>query len=489
MNINFDKKLFNPNFQWALKVLNDRTIRYAYFYGGSSSSKTYSLVQSIVLMTLTDAKNSLIFRKVQSHIKKTIYNTFVKVIDQLQLKPYFNVLDFKIRCVNGAIIDFSGLEDAEKIKGIESYVRIMVDELSELDIVDFNQLRKRMRGIENQKLLMTFNPIDENHWIKEEIINNFDLKSIEPELPGVANSRVTEVQHFNNSIFVRSTYLDNYYIVGSPCGTYGFVDEHTINDFEQDRILDLNFYNVYALGLWGKLVNGSEFYKQFNRLKHVKKIIIDDELPLHISIDENVRPYLPLVVIQTKDNNINVIDEILGKSPNNNIIDLIKIFSNKYERFKEQKLFIYGDATSRRNDARTEDGYNLFGIMVAELEKNGWKDVSVRVKPSNPSVAQSGRFVNTLLAGMTKYTFNVNEDCISTINDFLYTKEDKDGNIMKEKVKDKINGTTYEKFGHLSDACRYFIIKYLEEEYDNQTGRKSEFIEFNITFDDDIMAF
>jgi len=489
MKLNFDKKLFNPNFHWVLRCLADASLRYCFFYGGSSSSKTYSVVQAILIQTLLDGKNSLIFRKVQASIKKTIYNDFKTIISRFQLEDYFTVLDFKIKCVNGAIIDFTGLDSPEKIKGISSYLRLVFDEITEGELEDFKQLRKRMRGIHNQKLIATFNPIDESHWLKKDVYNQLPLVSLPSTINNDLSSEVTEVQRADNYIFIRSTYLNNYWIVGSPCGTYGYVDKNTIDDFENDKIIDPNFYNIYALGKWGKLISGSEFYKQFSRVKHVTELEIDPDLPLHLSFDENVRPYMPMSVVQTEDNYICVIDEIVGKSPYNNINDVVKIFATKYESFKESKIFVYGDATSRRNDARTEKGYNLFGIIVQQLEECGFKDVTVRVPMSNPSVSQSGQFMNKLLAGILGYSLAINDTCFETIQDFQYLKEDKDGGILKERVKNKADGTTYEKYGHLSDAVRYFCLEFLKEEYGRSINRVSNYESFDITLDDEPLAF
>lgn len=497
MNLDFDHKLFNPNFYHAIKYLSDNSLRYLFFFGGSSSSKTYSLVQAIVLLTIQDGRNSLIFRKVSASIKKTIYNDFKTVISTLQLSEYFDIQNFRIICkLNNAYIDFTGLDNPEKIKGISSYYRLMFDEITEGDIEDFKQLRKRMRGVEGQKLISTFNPIDEGHWIKTEIYDKLNLVSQPTIINNNPLTEVTSVMRADNYIFIRSTYLNNYYVVGSPCGKWGFKDTQTINDFEQDKILDYNFYRIYALGEWGKLTSGIEFFKQFNRENHVSynnNSDIDDGEVLHISFDENVRPFMPMVIIKcnSETDTILVEDEICAASPHNNINDLLKIFSNKYkDKYSDKKIFVYGDATSRRNDARTEKGYNLYGIISTELKKLGFKYVDVRVPKSNPSVVQSGRFINKLLAGMvSNYKLLINSKCVNTINDFLYLKEDKDGGVLKERVKNKVDGTTYEKYGHNSDCVKYFLIYYLNDEYLKDQNKNTETSIFTISIDDDLIAF
>jgi phage terminase large subunit len=304
MNIDFNYKLFNPNFHHIMKCLGDSSLRYVFCYGGSSSSKTYSIVQAIIITTLQDGCNSLIFRKVQASIKKTIYNDFVSVINSLHLQDFFDIQTFQIKCKNGAIISFMGLDDPEKVKGISSYKRIVVDEITECELEDFNQLRKRMRGVHNQKLILTFNPISDVHWLKTEIYDKLNLSSLPTVIDNNMLTQVAEVQRDKNYIFIRSTYLNNYWVVGSPIGNFGYIDMHTLNDFEFDKNNDINFYNIYALGHWGKLTSGGEFYKQFKSSIHISKedLIIDLNHSLHISFDENVRPYMPMTINQYYDN-------------------------------------------------------------------------------------------------------------------------------------------------------------------------------------------
>ena len=488
LTIDFDGKLFCPNFHWAIKCINDEKLRVCFFYGGSSSAKTYSLVQAIILQTLIHGTNTIIFRKVSAHIRKSIYKDFVQVIKTLKLSEYFNVLAFNIRCkLNGAIIDFSGLDDEEKIKGIASYKYIMVDEVTALEHSEFKQLLLRMRGIPNQKLLLTFNPISDTHWLKTEVYDKLPLKSLDNRINDDINTEVTEVETYDNYIFIKSTYLNNFYVCGSPCKTFGFVDEQTIKVFEAMKVTDIEYYNIYALGNFGKINRGGEFYKNFNKKLHTSSFDIDEELPLHLSFDENVHPYMTLTITQTEDDYIKVVDEILGRSPHNNVKSLIKLFVNKYKEYKNSKIFIYGDATSRRADSRTEDGFNLYGIIITELENSGFKNIISRVPTSNPSVSMSGDFVNALFAGRTSKTFLIEENCRTTIADFENLMEDKDGGILKSRVKDKELGITYEKYGHCSDSLRYLIISYMNEEYNKFIDKGNEnYQEYNVNlFDED----
>jgi len=130
--LTLSRKLFNPNFYHAVKEMRDITRRFLWFYGGSSSAKTYSTVQAILIQgCLIEASNTIIFRKVSSTIKKSIKKDFETIISNLNLQDYFVIQEFTIKCYNGSYIDFSGMDDPEKIKGISSYKRVLLEEVTD----------------------------------------------------------------------------------------------------------------------------------------------------------------------------------------------------------------------------------------------------------------------------------------------------------------------------------------------------------------------
>jgi len=52
----------------------------------------------------------------------------------------------------------------------------------------------------------------------------------------------------------------------------------------------------------------------------------------------------------------------------------------------------------------------------------------------------------------------VDKRCRNLIRDLEFVKEDATGHKLKEKVKDKNTGQTYEKYGHTSDALDYLCV-------------------------------
>ena len=306
MEIKFNKKLFNPLYWHIRKYTQDKKIRFLLIYGGSSAAKTYSVTQSTIYDTLCEADRYMVCRKVGSDIEDSIYSDFVGIINNWNLGKLFTCIKNKIDNISGAYIRFRGLDDSEKIKGISRFKRVILEELSQFTHEDFKQVRKRLRGRPGQQIIAMWNPISEEHWIKKEIIDTQTWIDLPKEIYGIDYSKLSDesfvrINEEGNTILIKTTYMDNFWVVGHPeLSNVGFIDEHTIADFEFDRKHDYPYYRVYALGEWGKLDTGAEFYKAFNVSHSVKPKGYNPELPLHLSFDENVNPYVSCSIWQAE---------------------------------------------------------------------------------------------------------------------------------------------------------------------------------------------
>lgn len=497
--LTFSRRLFNPNFFHLVAEMIDITRRFIFAYGGSSSAKSFSCVQAILIQgCLIEKSNTLVFRKVSATIKKTIKKDFEGVIKAYGLEDYFDVQDFTIKCYNGSYIDFSGMDDSEKIKGISSYKRVLLEELSEFDHADFKQVRKRLRGREGQQILCTFNPIDADHWIKTELFDKQVQNGLTPYLSEAAvaslsfaglapkYTEITEkwqgdpveikgVIYPPNFVVLKSTYLNNFWVMGSPCGTFGFKDIQTLIDFESDKVNDWDFYNIYALGNWGKLNKGGEAYKKFSVKRHVRPTrAYDPEKSLHLTFDENVNPYLTLNVHQAEDIATWQIDEICLEDPRNSLGETLKEFKDRYPPVGTT-IYIYGDATSRKADAKLEKGKNFFTLIENFFESNGYI-YARRVPSSNPNVETRINWLNEVFdKGIDGISIEIGDTCTKTVNDYQYCKTASDGTKHKEKTKHPVTKVVYEKYGHTTDANDYFYTYFYATSFANFTAPKGDF--------------
>lgn len=324
--ITFDYRKFNPNFHHLKKALKDDDIRFIFLIGGSSSSKSFSVAQAILLFCLSDGYNTRVYRKTGATIADSIYKAFKEAANSLGISKAFDYRENAIKCFNGSYITFSGLDDPEKIKGLESYQFVVCEELSDFAEADFKQIKKRLRGRLGQKIISMFNPISEEHWIKKNVFDKEDLHEVDNYLYGIKNTLTGDVLpkeyttitkklinspriitnprtgeeevHAPDTLILKSTYLNNFWVVGSPDGTYGFYDRQAVADFEKDKNRDYNYYRIYALGDWGSIRTGGEYLYAFDAGKHRGNYPYDSKTPIHISVDNNVLPYITVTLWQ-----------------------------------------------------------------------------------------------------------------------------------------------------------------------------------------------
>lgn len=492
MEIN-PKKL-NPVGFHLMKLMQDTTIRFIILFGGSSSGKTYSVAQMVLIFTLWEGTNTLVMRKVGASIKDSIYQDFVTAASQLGISKMFKFQDGikTIKCLtNGARIVFKGLDDSEKIKGLSSFKRVVMDEWSEFDEEDFKQIRLRLRGMEGQQIICTFNPIKETHWIKKKLFDTqkwhdvpMEIKiagsAIPSELTAVKSIRMNEpreimhkrtgeiIHHDPDTVVIQTTYLNNFWVVGSPDGTYGYYDEQCIATFEFDRLNDPDYYNVYALGEWGVIRTGSEFFGSFNRGKHSKEVSYNSSLPVHICVDSNVLPYITCTYWQVDigaKTTIYQFDETLASSPNNTVRKSAKLVAKRLRELAPDKIFIHGDASTRASNNIDDEKRSFLDLFIDTLHKEGI-EVEDKVSTKNPSVPMSGEFINAIFDEiMPGYEIVIGENCNTSIEDYMSVQKDVNGAILKTKVKNKITMQTYEEHGHISDTFRYIVTDILRDEF------------------------
>lgn len=490
-------KRFNPNFHHLKEALKDDDLRFIFLKGGSSSAKSFSIAQCFLLMCLTNGYNTKVYRKTGASIADSIYKTFIEASKSLGLYQLFSFKENKIVCLNGSYITFSGLDDPEKIKGLESYQYVFCEELNEFDHSDFKQIKKRLRGRKGQKIVSAFNPVSEDCWIKKDVFDKEEFHEVRNDLFGklrdpntgkvlsaeyshitkkllnsqryVFNPRKEKEEiHNPDTLILQSTYLDNYWVVGSPCGTYGFYDRQTVADFEKDKIADYNQYRIYALGEWGSIKTGGEFLGSFDPGKHKGAFVYNQEYPIHVSIDNNVLPYISISIWQYYEKNgskhLRQVHEICAEDPFNTATkssEMLRLWLDGIG-YKDV-VYLYGDASTRNGNTIDENKRSFLDIFIDGLDGYVIND---RIPASNPPVAISGEFINAIFSeSMQGLSIGIGEQCKCSIHDYENVKKDVNGAILKKKIKNKATGQSYEEFGHLTDTFRYVCVSVFKDEF------------------------
>lgn len=223
VNIKLSKSVFNDIY---LPYLNN-TDRYLIFFGGGSSGKSFYIAQRYIYKLLQPTRcNLLVVRQTADTNRRSTFPLLKQVRSAWNLEKYFkiNESDMRIKCtLTGNEVAFAGLDDVEKIKSITfengELTDIWVEEATECQEADINQLKVRLRGGKSKKqMVLSFNPINIQHWIKRHFIDS-----------GLAT-------------VCFSTYKDN-----------KFLSDDDRKALEDLKYTDEYTYNVYCLGQWGIL--------------------------------------------------------------------------------------------------------------------------------------------------------------------------------------------------------------------------------------------
>ena len=221
--IKLSKKVFNDVY---LPYLNNDD-RYLVFYGGGSSGKSYFIAERYIYKLIHPTRcNLLVVRQTGDTNRRSTFPLLKHVISNWNLAEHFkiNESDMRIRCkLTGNEVAFAGLDDVEKIKSITfengELTDIWVEEATETQEQDINQLKVRLRGGKSKKqMVLSFNPINIQHWIKGHFIDS-----------GLAT-------------VCFSTYKDNKFLTED--------DRKALEDLKRT---DEYTYEVYCLGKWGIL--------------------------------------------------------------------------------------------------------------------------------------------------------------------------------------------------------------------------------------------
>ena len=211
----------------------DTEKRYVRLQGGAGSGKSIAVAQYLLLLAMSEQGHRIFaFRKVGRTVKNSIFATFKDLIFDYNLGNVWKINNtlYTLTCIEtGVEIICGGVDDPEKVKSIKDPTIIWMEEATEFNYGDFEQLNLRLRkqGIKNQ-LIISYNPISTDNWI----YNRFHVKK---ELHG-------------QELYIQSTYLDN-----------PFLPDQYINSLQKLAKTNDSAFKVYTLGQWANLTQGLIF--------------------------------------------------------------------------------------------------------------------------------------------------------------------------------------------------------------------------------------
>ena len=178
--------------------------------GGSRSSKTYSILQLLVVLAMQEkGKVYSIVRKSLPSLKMTAYRDFFEILRNLDLydEAKHNKSDYTYT-LNGNLFEFISLDQPQKKRGARRDY-LFCNEANELSWEDFFQLLVRTTG----KIWIDYNPSDAFHWIYDRLLTRDDVT------------------------YIQSTYKDN-----------PFLDKSIVEEIERLATTDEDYWRIYGLG-------------------------------------------------------------------------------------------------------------------------------------------------------------------------------------------------------------------------------------------------
>lgn len=442
----FNKKWFNPLYFIIVDLYNSGVSEF-YVYGGKSSAKSYTIAQFLSVYCYAHRWDCLVYRKESTIIKTTIKRTFSSAIDSCKLTNGFEPRDFSFVSKNGNIIQFKGLDKDEKVKGIEGYGGMLWDELNHFEKDEYDQALLSFRGEKAKVFFGTWNPVSDQHWIKKELIDKDVWNDTHYKLP--SPDSFVRINKQGNRALIKTDYRDNFWTVGSPCGTYGYVDQKLIDKYDNLKITDPDYYDVNVLGNWGSIKTDSPYVQNISKQVNSSELAFNRRLEVYLSFDFNVKN--TVTIWQRWEDyegfHVNCLEEIhMGGGADYDLENICKLISKKYSKYS---IYFTGDGSGNNKSAYTAGNSSAFVLINKYLADNGCRNLNYVGIRKNPPTKKCRFVVNQILLYL-RGNFQIDRRCTGLWSDIESVPINSLGDLDK-------NYCNKNDIGHHLDTMRYFV--------------------------------
>lgn len=425
-----------------MNALSSEKYNFILFGGAMGGGKTFWGLTSLLLMCqLFPRSRWCVIRQDLEKIRTTTIPSFRKLKPSGKMKenPY------QYTHPNGSVIMFKSEnyyndKELQWMRGLEVN-GFLFEEINECSNDSFDIAFSRAGRWEctprpKPVILATCNPT--NNWVKAHIFDRHQNGTLPPTWLYIS-SKVTDNPHLTPDYITNLQNMPRYK------------------------------YEIFVNGNWDlQLKTGGEFYKCFEPDKHIAPVHYNSALPLHISWDDNVNPYLPCGIFQITGTHIQMIDEVALSSPANTVQSVCNEIIRRYPAHNNG-MFIYGDATAAKQDTKLQNGHNFYRLILQYLAQY---QPTLRTLTHNPSVVMRGNWLNTVFEKQLHgLHVTISPECKKTIADFTHLKEAADGTKLKTIETDPRTLARYQKYGHFTDLFDYLMVSAFANEFKQyQTG-------------------
>jgi len=139
--------------------------------GGTSASKTFSIIPFLITHALNEPKQEIsIVAETIPHLRRGAMRDFLKIMDLVGLyrDDQFNKSSLTYTFNNGSYIEFFSADNSSKLRGARRDV-LFINECNNVDWESYYQLAIRTRKF----IYLDYNPVSE-FWVDKEIIGDTD---------------------------------------------------------------------------------------------------------------------------------------------------------------------------------------------------------------------------------------------------------------------------------------------------------------------------
>lgn len=381
--------------------------------GGLGSGKSYAVVKEIEQSAIQwPGMPMAVYRKTMPALRDSTLEEFKKHVDESLGK--FVYREDKWVFHNGSYVNFRGLDEATKAKST-NFALIVMEEAEEFTFEEFRRLNERVRqaGPWPLRIILVLNPVDEDHWIHQQFVEN----------------AAEWQQHGGLKVIHFSTYdnMDNL-----PAG---YIERVTVG-MTPDEI------DRYIHGQWGTIVRGEPVYaKILNPQIHIRKVDMYPGATVLRGWDFGFNHPAVSFRIVDQYGRMNIKHELMGEK-----IDLPEFVPQVVARTQaifggsEVRLFDFGDP--RGHDKAPNGKETCFQIL---------QDFGINAKGERGSreyveegIRQVKKEFSTLIGGVPKLTVDPGCALIRAAYFGRYVRNEDDGRPKKDGF-----------YEHICDADRY----------------------------------
>jgi len=397
IQLNISPKVFNEVY---LPYLQDYSKRYEVYFGGRGSGKSIFILQKLLIKALSsselDKSVILILRKYGTTLKDSVWQATIDILSEWKLLNYCHVNNSSYRIVlpNSSLLLFKGLDSSEKLKSISNITDCFIEEASEFNIEEIEQIDLSIRGGKHQQIFYSFNPTSKANWTYKKWFSNVPVS---PE-----------------TLIVHSTYKDNRFLPKAYVDTL----EAMINS-------NPFAYKVFVLGEWAtldRLVYQNWTVQDFDKNELIKQRHLETLVGLDFGFTNDATCILQSLVDE-QEKTIYICSEYYAKGmTNKDIADALKYMGLS-------KSVLIADCAEPKS--------------IQELKNEGIS----RIKPASKGKDS----INAGIDKINQYRLIVHPDCVNTIielQNYSYQKDKQTGEYTNKPI---------DTFNHCLDALRYSL--------------------------------